>query len=57
MHILHTFLYTFPNVLKRRIYESSRGNQKENLFNNQEFFRLAVISFILITLMVDLGVM
>ena len=28
---------------------------KENLFNNQEFLRLIIISFILMTLMLDLG--
>ena len=42
MHILHTVLYTFPNVL-----------EKENLFSNQDVLQLIIISFILITLMID----
>ena len=42
MHVLHTVLYTFPNVLA-----------KENLFNNQEVLQLIIISFILMTLMLD----
>ena len=42
MHILPTALYPFPNVLA-----------KENLFNNQEVLQLIIISFILITLMID----
>ena len=44
MHILNTvFLYIF------------HGADKENLFNNQELLLLVIISFILVTLMVDLG--
>ena len=42
MHILHTALYPFPNVL-----------EKENLFNNQDVLQLIIISFILMTLMID----
>ena len=44
MHILHTVLYT----------SSCAG--RENLFDNQEVLQLITISFILITLMFDLGV-
>ena len=44
MHILHTVLYT-----------SSCAGRK-NLFDNQEVLQLITISFILITLMFDLGV-
>ena len=45
MHILHTVLYTFPNVL----------HGKENLLNNWEVLQLIIISFILMTLMLVLG--
>ena len=45
MHILHTVLCTFPDVLA-----------KENLFNNQEVLQLIIISFILMTLMFNSGV-
>ena len=34
----------------------SQGADKENLFNNQELLLLEIISFILITLMCDSGV-
>ena len=44
MHILHTVLNKFPDVLVRRI-----------LFNNQEVLQLIIISFILVTLMLNLG--
>ena len=44
MHILHTVLYRFRNVLKRRI------------FLNRELFYLGLISSILLTLMFDLRV-
>ena len=44
MHILHTVLYTFSNVLLRRIF-----------FNNQEVLQLIIISFIPMTLMFDSG--
>ena len=44
MHILHTILYI------------SKGADEENLFNNQEFHELVIISFILMTLMFDSGV-
>ena len=40
MHILHTVLYTFPKELTRRIY-----------LKNLEHIQLAIISFILVTLM------
>ena len=43
MHILHTVLYTFPKVLRSRIY----------LFNNQDLLKLVIISFILVTSMCD----
>ena len=46
MYILHTVLYTFPDVLARRI-----------CFNNKEVIQLIIISFILMTLMCDSGVM
>ena len=36
---------------------SSLGADKENLFNNQSFFKLLIISFILVTLICDLRVM
>ena len=45
MHILHTVLYTFPKVL-----------DKENLSNKQELLWLVIISFILMTLICDSGV-
>ena len=45
MHILHTALYTFPICAG-----------KENLYNNQEVLQLIIISFILMTLMFDSGV-
>ena len=44
MHILLTIPYTIP-----------KGADEENLFNNQELLKLAIISFILMTLMCDLG--
>ena len=44
MHILHTVLYKFRNVLKRRI------------FKNRELFYFELISSILLTLMFDLRV-
>ena len=44
MHILHTILYI------------SKGADEENLFNNQEFHELVIISFILMTLMFESGV-
>ena len=44
MYILLTIPYTIP-----------KGADKENLFNNQELLKLAIISFILMTLMCDLG--
>ena len=43
MYILHTVLYTFPEVLTKRI-------------NNQELLQLVIISFTLIPFMNDLGV-
>ena len=42
MHILHAALYIH-----------FQGADKENLFNNQEFLWLIIISFILMTLMLD----
>ena len=44
MHILHTVLYI------------SWAVNKENLFKNQELYKLLVISLILVTLMFDSGV-
>ena len=44
MHILHTVLYTLPEVLTRRIRLLIKS-----------FFLLVIISFILLTLMCDLG--
>ena len=38
MHILHTILCTF-----------SYGTDNESLLNNQELFKLVIISFILMT--------
>ena len=46
MHILHNVLSTFPFW----------AADMENLFNIQEFFLLVIISFILVTLMFDAGV-
>ena len=43
--ILYGFLFTFLNVLEKRIF-----------FNNQELLWLVIISFILVTLMFDSGV-
>ena len=43
MQILHTALYTYPKVLKRRIC----------LINNQELLKLVIISFILPTYIFD----
>ena len=43
-HILHTVLYIF------------HGEDKENLFDNQELLKLAIISFILVIIMVYSGV-
>ena len=34
-----------------------KGADKENLFNNQEFLKLVIISFIRMTSMCDAGVM
>ena len=45
MLILHTVLYTFPEVLTRR-----------NVLKNQELYKLVIISLILVTLMFDSGV-
>ena len=45
MHILHTVLYTFPEVL-------TRGN----VFKNQELYKLLIIFLILETLVFDSGV-
>ena len=45
MHILHSVLYTFANVLARR----------SNLFKNQEVLQFIIISFILMTIMFDSG--
>ena len=45
MNILHTALYILSKVLTRRI-----------LFTNQNFLSLVIISFILMTLMCDSGV-
>ena len=45
MHILHSVLYTFANVLARR----------SNLFKNQEVLQLIIIFFILMTIMFDSG--
>ena len=45
IYILHTVLYTFPKVFKMRI-----------LFTNQELYYLVIISFILVTLLCDSGV-
>ena len=45
MLILHTVLYTFPEVL-------TRGN----VLKNQELYKLVIISLILVTLMFDSGV-
>ena len=44
MRILRILLHAFPDGLARRI-----------LFNNQEVLQLIIISFILMTLMLDLG--
>ena len=44
MDILHTVLCMFPKV-----------GDKENLFKNQEHTNLVIISFILVTLMCDSG--
>ena len=45
MHNLHTVLYTFPEVLRRR-----------NVFKNQELYKLVIIFLIIVTLMFDSGV-
>ena len=44
VHIPHTVLYTFPKCAS-----------KENLFNNQKVLQLFIISFILVNLMFDSG--
>ena len=44
-HILHTVLYTFPELLTRRI-----------CLKIKSFYKLLVISLILVTLMFDSGV-
>ena len=44
-HILCTILYTFSWTV-----------DKENLFKNQELYKLLIISLILVTLMFDSGV-
>ena len=44
IQISHTVLYTFPKYAG-----------KENLFNNQKVLQLIIISFILMTLMFDSG--
>ena len=46
IQVLHTVFYTFPND----------GICKENLSNNQELIEVAIIPFILMTLMFDLRV-
>ena len=46
MQFLQTGIYTFANKLV-----------KENLFNNQELLWLGIISFILMTLMFDEGLL
>ena len=45
MHFLHTVLYTFPEVLTRRI-----------CFKNQELYKLVIIFLIPVTLVFDSGV-
>ena len=45
MHILHTVLYTFPSILAGRICSTIK-----------RFFSLIIISFIILTLMFDSGV-
>ena len=45
MNIFHNVFYTFP-----------RGTDKENLFKIQELLCLVIISFFIVTLMVDSGV-
>ena len=46
MHILHAVLYTFPRLPTGRICS----------LNNQEHLWLVIISFILMTLLFDSGV-
>ena len=46
MQFLQTGIYTFANK-----------SYRESLFNNQEFLWLLIISFILVTLMFDEGLM
>ena len=45
MHFLHTVLYTFPEVLTRRI-----------CLKNQELYKLVIIFLIPVTLVFDSGV-
>ena len=53
-------LYNLPSKPKRYYIYSpccfSKGADKENLFNNQEFLKLVIVSFILMTSMCDAGV-
>ena len=51
LHPLHQYAYS-PHCSLFISY----GADKENLFNNQELPKLLIISFILVTLMCDLGV-
>ena len=54
-HVIHSFI--FLNSLHICCYlEISYGASKENLFENQEFLKLVIIFFILMTLKFDSGV-
>ena len=44
-------------IFSKLLLDISKGSDKENLFNNQKPLSLMIISFILMTLMFDLGVM
>ena len=48
----HKYLYVYSPSCSLYI---SYGADKENLFNNQELLKFVIISFILVTLIIDSG--
>ena len=55
----YLILYSLTSewIFSKLLLDISKGSDKENLFNNQKPLSLMIISFILMTLMFDLGVM
>ena len=47
---------TLEWIFSKLLLDISKGSDKENLFNNQKPLKLMIISFILMALMFDSGV-